>query len=143
MDRLRKHTTIFYCTHLLDDVQRVSDTVAILNHGELVVEAPVEELLAGGGGTTYTVVLKGDPSEAHSRVLSQAWVTNIEVAPEDGRTIWQVSVTDPEIAEAQLMHLVLMDEQLNVAEFAPKKYNLEEVYLDIVEDSRSGTAIGG
>ena len=142
MERLRKHTTIFYCTHILDDVQRVSDTVAILNHGELVVEAPVEELLAGSGGTTYTVVLKGDPSEAHSRVLSQAWVTNIEVAPEDGRTIWQVSVTDPEIAEAQLMHLVLMGEHLSVAEFAPKKNNLEEVYLDIVEDSRFGTALG-
>ena len=30
MARLRKHTTIFYSTHILDDVQRVSDTVAIL-----------------------------------------------------------------------------------------------------------------
>jgi ABC-2 type transport system ATP-binding protein len=36
MDRLRQHTTIFYCTHILDDVQRVSDTVAILNQGALV-----------------------------------------------------------------------------------------------------------
>ena len=26
MERLRKHTTIFYSTHILDDVQRVSDT---------------------------------------------------------------------------------------------------------------------
>jgi len=31
MERLRKHTTIFYSTHILDDVQRVSDTVVILN----------------------------------------------------------------------------------------------------------------
>jgi len=30
MERLRKHTTIFYSTHILDDVQRVSDTVVIL-----------------------------------------------------------------------------------------------------------------
>ncbi len=37
MARLRKHATIFYSTHILDDVQRVSDSVAILNHGELVV----------------------------------------------------------------------------------------------------------
>ena len=26
MERLRKHTTIFYSTHILEDVQRVSDT---------------------------------------------------------------------------------------------------------------------
>src|SRR4051812_4734106 len=31
MGRLREHTTIFYSTHILSDVQRVSDTVAILN----------------------------------------------------------------------------------------------------------------
>jgi ABC-2 type transport system ATP-binding protein len=36
MARLRKYTTIFYSTHILDDVQRVSDTVAILKQGELV-----------------------------------------------------------------------------------------------------------
>jgi ABC-type multidrug transport system ATPase subunit len=29
MERLRKHTTVFYSTHILSDVQRVSDTVAI------------------------------------------------------------------------------------------------------------------
>ena len=43
MERLRRHTTIFYCTHILDDVQRVSDTVAILNQGQLVAQGPVEE----------------------------------------------------------------------------------------------------
>ncbi len=33
MSKLRKHTTVFYSTHILDDVQKVSDTVAILNKG--------------------------------------------------------------------------------------------------------------
>ena len=60
MEQLRKYTTIFYCTHILDDVQRVSDTVAILNHGELVAQGPIEELLAGGGDPVYTLSLKGD-----------------------------------------------------------------------------------
>jgi ABC-2 type transport system ATP-binding protein len=43
MERLRKHCTIFYSTHLLDDVQQVSDTVAILNHGELVAQGSIED----------------------------------------------------------------------------------------------------
>ena len=33
MEALRKYTTIFYSTHILEDVQRVSDSVAILNRG--------------------------------------------------------------------------------------------------------------
>src|SRR5512137_2589042 len=52
MARLRKHATIFYCTHILDDVQRVSDQVAIVNQGELITQAPIEELLAGTGEVT-------------------------------------------------------------------------------------------
>ena len=57
MERLRKYTTTFYSTHILDDVQRVSDTVAILNKGELVAQAPIEELLAGSDGVTYQLKL--------------------------------------------------------------------------------------
>jgi ABC-2 type transport system ATP-binding protein len=47
MSRLRKYTTVFYSTHILDDVQRVSDTVVILNKGALVAQGSIEELLAG------------------------------------------------------------------------------------------------
>ena len=47
MEALRKYTTIFYSTHILEDVQRVSDSVAILNRGRLVANAPIDELLKG------------------------------------------------------------------------------------------------
>src|SRR5512139_2786553 len=57
MSRIRKYATIFYCTHILDDAQRVSDSVAILNHGELVAQAPIEELLKGSGEVVYSVTL--------------------------------------------------------------------------------------
>ncbi len=62
MARLRKHTTIFYSTHILDDVQRVSDTVAILNHGKLVYAGAIDTLLAGSGGVVYSVAFRGDES---------------------------------------------------------------------------------
>ncbi len=55
MERLRKYTTIFYSTHILDDVQRVSDTVCILNRGELVAQAPIQELLAGSGKVMFQI----------------------------------------------------------------------------------------
>jgi len=37
-------TTVFMSTHLLDDVERVCEEVAIIDHGKLVVQAKVEEL---------------------------------------------------------------------------------------------------
>ena len=77
MERLRKYTTIFYSTHILDDVQRVSDTVAILNKGRLVAQGPIEELLAGGQAATFTLTVKGDSAAVEARLRSEPWVTGI------------------------------------------------------------------
>src|SRR5919205_1325345 len=106
MERLRKHTTVFYSTHILEDVQRVSDSVAILNHGQLVAQAPIEELLNGTGDITYSLAVRGDADAARTRIARQPWIASI-VADEDALpepndvTTLQVRVTDAAAAEAQ------------------------------------------
>jgi ABC-2 type transport system ATP-binding protein len=136
MQRLREFTTIFYSTHILSDVQQVSDTVAIVDHGELIAQAPLEELLAGKGAAVYTLVLEGDVSAARARVSGQPWVLGIEVAESKGRTTWQVKVSDEQSAREQLLKLVLSYDRINVTDFHRKRYDLEEVYLQIVEGAK-------
>ncbi|MBN2549437.1 MAG: ABC transporter ATP-binding protein [Anaerolineales bacterium] len=145
MERLRKHTTIFYSTHILDDVQRVSDTVAILNHGELVAYGQIEELLAGSGGITYTISFKGDAERAHGRVVNQVWVKEIKARSHLDETIWTLSVSDEAAAESQILRLLLSDENLMVTEFRHKAYDLEEIFVGIVEGEKSSNdkAAGG
>jgi len=135
MSRIRKYATIFYCTHILDDVQRVSDQVAIVNQGELVTQAPIEELLAGTGELIYTVTLKGDTQDAFTQVTQQPWVSGIETGQENGHATWQVSVTDEVAAEDQLMSL-LVSNGLKVSNFSRKSQNLEDVFINIVERSQ-------
>ena len=148
MERLRdeRGVTIFYSTHILDDVQRVSDAVAILKNGALLAQAPVEELLASSGtGVTavYEVVLEGagDAGDAgdgvraaSSRVRGQPWVSSLEEIPEVGRRIrWLVGVTDRAAAEEQLLRLVLEPAGVRVTGFGRKRQSLEEVFLGLVE----------
>jgi len=135
MSRIRKYATIFYCTHILDDVQRVSDQVAIVNQGELITQAPIEELLAGTDDVTYSVTLKGDTQSAYAQVTQQPWVTGIEVSNTGEQTAWQVSVTDKAAAEDQLMSL-LVSNGLKVSNFSRKEQNLEDVFINIVERSQ-------
>lgn len=136
MSRLRKHATIFYCTHILDDVQQVSDTVAILNQGELVAQAPLQELLTGSEGTIYKIVLEGDASTAQTRLASLPWVLGIKVTSLETQTTWQVSVTDEAIAKSDLLKSLVCDEHVNVIEFGRMKYELEDVFLSIIEGGR-------
>jgi ABC-2 type transport system ATP-binding protein len=134
MSRIRKYATIFYCTHILDDVQRVSDQVAIVNHGELITQAPIDELLAGTGDIVYSVTLKGAAESVYSQVTDQAWVSGIKAAQKGDQTTWEISVTDREAAEDQLMSL-LVSSGLKVSDFSRKEQNLEDIFLSIVERS--------
>src|SRR5512133_3797272 len=116
MEKLRKYTTVFYSTHILEDVQRVSDAVAILDRGKLIAEAPIGELLAGkGGSAVYSLTMRGTPislSAAQERITSQPWVQSMNAAVfndqvEDGMITWQVSVTDDDAADDLLLRMVL------------------------------------
>lgn len=145
MERLRKHTTIFYSTHILDDVQHVSDTVAILNHGELVAYGSIQELLAGSGGVVYTLTLESSPQleaaleAARKRVTAQPWVTELQAIPgSDGTQNWVVTVSDEQQARQRLLRMVLEHEGLTVTRFGRKQYELEEVFMNIVEGGGHG-----
>jgi len=137
MERLRKHTTIFYSTHILEDVQRVSDTVAILNHGRLIAQAPIEELMSGNDGIVYSLSVKGDGKSAHQNILGHPWVESVTVESTDADTTLNVKVTDEHQAEVELLRLVLADADTVVTEFGRRKHNLEEIFLEIVEGDKS------
>jgi ABC-2 type transport system ATP-binding protein len=136
MSRIRKYATIFYCTHILDDVQRVSDQVAIVIQGELVTQTSIEELLAGRGDLIYSITLRGDSRSAYSQIKQLPWVSEIETRQKDGQATWQVSVTDEAAAEDQLMNL-LVSSGLKVSSFSRKEQNLEDVFINIIERSQA------
>jgi ABC-2 type transport system ATP-binding protein len=60
------------------------------------------------------------------------------VSSVEGLSRWQVSVDDEEAAEAQLLRLVLSDDHLIVTEFGRKKYELEEIFMGLIEGDEDG-----
>jgi ABC-2 type transport system ATP-binding protein len=138
MQRLREHgTTVFYSTHILGDVQRVSDTVAILNRGRLVSQAPIDELLQSRGGDTYTLALQGDAQPALQRLAQEPWIRNVDVLSQNGTTRLKVHVTDDQAASAQLVQLATAGGSATVQQFAHDKPDLEDVFLKLVDEGDS------
>jgi len=133
MSRIRKYATIFYCTHILDDVQRVSDTVTILNHGTMIAQAPIEELLAGAGPTVFSATLKGNLESARASISQQTWVTGITESPHGDQIQWEITVSDDKAAEEQLLGLIMAGGGVSVAGFGRKEVHLEDVFLHLVE----------
>ncbi len=137
MARLRKHATIFYSTHILDDVQRVSDSVAILNHGELVVSGSIGQILQSRDGIVYSLQLIGAGPQTLVRVNQLPWVLHCNVEQVDGFGKWHITVNDRTAAEHDLLRVVLQDPGVSVAGFSRKTYELEEIFMDLVRGANN------
>lgn len=131
IERLRERSTIFYSTHILDDVERVSDMVAIVSQGKLVAQAPIDELL-GHGRSAYTVSFSGQPNGAMETLNAQPWVQDISAESHDGLHTWDVSVSDEQAAESQLLPILLHGQQVAVKSFGKSQTNLEDVFVSLV-----------
>ena len=134
----RGRSTVFYSTHILDDVQRVCDTVVILKHGRLLAQGSVAQLLAGDS-TLFQVTVHGDGLSVRDRLRQVPWVGTMTVeagapAMENGQTTkLQIQVTHPHVAERELLRLVMADPTIVVVQFGRSVSDLEAVFVNLVE----------
>jgi ABC-2 type transport system ATP-binding protein len=76
---LRGRTTVFFSTHILADVERVCDAVAILEQGRVVVSATVDELTARAAANCLVVEVEGDDGAAVAGLLEgRVWLRSLE-----------------------------------------------------------------
>jgi ABC-2 type transport system ATP-binding protein len=136
---LRGQCTVFMSTHILADVERVCDTVGILNHGQMIVEARQEELLA-----RYTLPafeLEGEPAE---REAFSAWLGEIERLPwvttvQANGGAARVVVRDMAPARHGLL-AAAANSGLALRRFEVVTASLEDVFLQLVDRSNHGKA---
>lgn len=69
--------TVVYTTHYMEEVEALCSRVAIVDHGRLVADAPLADLLAGGaGGSRFDVALAaGATPEQVAAALAAAGLT--------------------------------------------------------------------
>jgi ABC-2 type transport system ATP-binding protein len=129
--RLRGTCTVFMSTHILNDVERVCDRVGILDHGRLVSEAPMDELLASHARPILELDPEPDQDAAvaalAATVRAQAWTRDVRV--EHG--LIRVFVTDAERAAAEVLSLVVTS-GVRLARFERVRPTLEDVFLALV-----------
>lgn len=74
---LRGRTTVFFSTHILGDVERVCDTVAILDQGRIVAQAPIHELKTRYGRQKVLVEVTGDTARLAAELRRQVWANEV------------------------------------------------------------------
>jgi ABC-2 type transport system ATP-binding protein len=132
---LRGDVTVFYSTHILDDVQRVSDHVAILDGGRLVRASSTSDLLASFTADRLVVVLAGATDQTAVELASIPEVTSVEPDGRDGearRYIVRILPDSADAAQRAVMHLAA-DQDLIVVENAVSRLDLEDVFFRLID----------
>jgi ABC-2 type transport system ATP-binding protein len=127
---LREAATVLLSSHVLSDVERVCERVAILDRGQLVTEAAVPELLDRFARPGYRVEV--DPGqEPGVRLLTealrrQAWFDGVDV---EG-SVLRIRVNDADAAAMRLVPL-LGTSGLRIALIERERPTLEDVFLEL------------
>ena len=117
----REGHSIFLCSHLLHEVQAVSDRVAIVKKGRMVAQGTVSELLGRG----EYLRLRAADNEALVRVLGGVdFVSGVD------RIDGFVRATAP-VARAAELNRALSAQGVYVSELSPWEVDLENVFLDL------------
>ena len=137
IERLRGQCTVFMSTHILADVERVCDTVAIIDRGRLLAEAPQQELLERYAVPAFEVEVENGLAEqlaAWTETLrSRSWVASVSL----DRATARVVVNDVGIARRELLASALA-EGLVLDRYEMVRPSLEDVFLRLVEGGGMG-----
>jgi ABC-2 type transport system ATP-binding protein len=134
ISKIRGNATVFFSSHILNDVERVCDTVAVLHKGRLILVSGREELLekyavnaaelelgATGQGST------GDPLAAFLGALTQrAWVANIK---QEG-SVLRIMAHNVPLAKKELLPMIV-EHGLVVDRYEWVRPSLEEIFLQL------------
>jgi ABC-2 type transport system ATP-binding protein len=135
MRELRGEVTVFYSTHILDDVQRVSDHVAILDAGRLVTAAPTAELLESFQRDQLSVAIGGADDDTAVILAALPGVASVEPTGREGSTRRYVVKVHPGATTTVQAGITRAgaDHGLAVISTDVTRLGLEDVFLRLID----------
>lgn len=118
---------VLLASHMLHEVEQVSDRILIVRRGRLVAEGPVDDLLRRGGYLEIAVPAH-EVDDALRIVRRQPMVEQVVI--EHGKLV----VVAPDDAGATL-NRALVENGIFASAIAPRRSSLEQVFLELTGDA--------
>ncbi len=131
--RMRGELTIFFSSHILEDVEKVCDRVVMIARGRLLEEGPLREVLRGHARPGFTVRLRAGGERLAAALRREGWAGEVWGT----ETAVRLDAADPRVAGRELPRLVA-DLGLSMTGLEGGGGGLEEAYLGLMEDAAHG-----
>ncbi len=124
---LSKSMTIFYSTHILEDAEKVCDTIGLIDKGKVLLEKSTDKLFENRETTQHTLVTNHSNEETKKVLNTLKTLKNVSVKNEMLRI---------ELGDTQPFTLFekLHEANIEVRTFKEEKKTLEELFIEVTDD---------
>jgi len=127
IDLKQRGKTIIFSTHVMDNAERICDSVCIIARGEKVLDGPINEIRESHGSRNVALALGGAPTTAVSTVLAdRSLVSRVD----DSNRYFEVEMADGVDPQALLHRIV--DTGATVSRFEIVRPSLHQIFLERV-----------
>jgi ABC-2 type transport system ATP-binding protein len=130
--RLKGQSTVFFSSHILTDVDRICDEVAVLDHGVLLAQASTQRLKEQYAQPLITIKLETDAQVLVKLLGQESYVQKVEVNGEDARVL----VSDLTTAKHRLPEC-LINAHLPLLRYEVALPTLEDVFVRLIEEKNT------
>ena len=117
--------TIFLNSHLLSEVERVSDEIAIMKQGKLLQKGQLEDFLSVK--EQYQLQLKGD-----STLIDQTF-KSANISADFNVNLFTIKVQDHQ--ELNILIDALREQSIDILAVIPKKISLEDFFIEVLDEN--------
>jgi ABC-2 type transport system ATP-binding protein len=128
-------TTVFMSSHILADVERVCDQVAIIDKGKLVVQSGVQELRQQFAPPVLELEFEEPAASLRTLLESLPWVEKVQMVGPDGSRL-RVQARDVARAKRELPR-VAAESGLTLRRYQMVLPTLEEVFIGLTEGGKA------
>jgi ABC-2 type transport system ATP-binding protein len=138
VDLRQRGKTIIFSTHIMDNAERICDSVCIIARGEKVLDGSISEIKDSHGTRNVALAIAGAPSTAVSAVLSdRSLVSRVD----DSNRYFEVEMADG--ADPQVLLHRVVDTGAVVNRFEIVRPSLHQIFLEKVGAKGIETGMSG
>lgn len=128
LDMKNQGKTIFLNSHLLSEVELITDRVAILNEGKLIREGTVEDI------TTQKEEFKISADQLSLSIFSEEETSKFKVRKIDEN---KINVRVENLEELNMFIDLLRNRSVKIRSVEPQKSTLEEMFISLIHESEN------
>jgi len=129
--RLSVGATVFMSTHILSDVERVCDSVGIIDRGKLVITSSMEELQRKYALSVFELEFEEDAAPLVASLQAVPWLAKAEQVEVNGSPTLRIQVKDINTAKRELPGIIAAS-GLTLLRYELTLPSLEDIFVELI-----------